>query len=193
MFYPEGHEDPGHTRDMVVSPDGAFHPFWYDNRGGIMKMWTAKVTVEGNAVRNGSPELADLEDVSERVTFDYFNNDHDPAEDSFSVDAILVNMSDEAMAVPIKVRVTGIYSVAGTPRVTNAVNGMDGVGAVWEFSEAVVGGVLEPGASSDPVRLTFRFDDFVGVRPRDGSLAFHESFFLYLETRVLAMDPATEE
>lgn len=186
MVYPEGHGDPGHTQELVASPDGAFHPFWYDNRDGLSKLWTAKVTVDGRAVRNGSPDLAELADVSERVTFDYANNRFDPTTHTLTMDAILVNMSDQPLMAPVKARVTGLYSIVGTPRVTNAANGMDGVGAVWDFTGAVEGGVLAPGASTRPTTLAFRFDDFRHQGRREGDVAFHESMFLWLATRVMA-------
>ena len=186
MFYPEGQSGPGDTRQMVAAADGAFYPFWYDNRDGVSKLYTARVTVAGGAVRNGSADLADLEDVSERVTLDYSNSRYDPVQHTYTVDAILVNLSERAIAAPVKMRVTGLWSIAGAPRITNSQNGLPGVGAVWDLTRALEGGSLAPGASAKPFPLAFKLDHFRPLGRREGDLPFNESMFLWLESRVLA-------
>ena len=53
----------GHTAGMAADLNGLFRPFWVDNRTGVSQIWTAAVLVQGVANRNGSPELAQFEDV----------------------------------------------------------------------------------------------------------------------------------
>jgi hypothetical protein len=58
----------GHTGAMAVGANGVFYPFWCDNRTGVSQIWTSPVTVAGTAVRNGSADLAALDDVTSKVT-----------------------------------------------------------------------------------------------------------------------------
>lgn len=187
MFYPEGYLDPGDTREMVASADGAFHAFWYDTRTGGSKLYTARIEVEGQAARNGSPELADLDDVSELATIDYVNTRYDAASGVFTVDAMLANTSRVAISGPFKLRTTGLWSSLGPPAIANASNGKTGPGAVWDLTDSIPGGKLGPGEQGKPVRLAFQFLDRIGpALVRGGPAAFNESMFLWLETRVLA-------
>src|SRR5262249_1602602 len=57
----------GDTADLTADANGDFHPVWIDNRTGIRQVWTAKVTVQGEASLYGDVSLAGLDDVSQNV------------------------------------------------------------------------------------------------------------------------------
>jgi len=40
---------PGHTAGLAADANGIFHPLWIDGRTGINQVFTADVTVTGNA------------------------------------------------------------------------------------------------------------------------------------------------
>src|SRR5207244_1733849 len=54
----------GDTAGMAATADGVFHAFWFDNRTGVQQLYTAPIYIDSSAVRNGSPSLSDLENVS---------------------------------------------------------------------------------------------------------------------------------
>jgi hypothetical protein len=68
----------GDTDEMLVDADGVFHPLWIDNRTGVHQIWTAPVRVGGKVVRNGSEELASLEDRSDAIRAFMRQNEFDP-------------------------------------------------------------------------------------------------------------------
>ena len=134
----------GDTAGMAADAGGIFHLFWVDNRTGISQIWTAPVTVRGTTTRNGAADLADLEDISEKIRIDYTNTHYDRVSNTLSVDAQLVNVSDETIIGPVKARVISLKSDIGIPKVLNGDNGETGLGVVWDFSQLMVGNRLEP-------------------------------------------------
>lgn len=173
----QGERFGGDTGGLAADANGIFHPLWVDNRTGILQLWTSAVTVSGGAVRNGSEDLAALNDVTGSITLEYANTNYDPKTALLAFDTILRNTSTAPIAAPIKLRVTGIVAGSGSARISNADNHQSGAGAVWDFSNVVPGGVLNPGDKSSPKRFEFLWHGRNGVKYRD---------LITLESKVLA-------
>jgi len=149
----------GHTGAMAVDGNGVFYPFWVDNRTGVAQIWTAPVTVAGAAVKNGSADLAVLEDVTARVRVDLEKTTYDRRTNQLTVIARLKNTSKDAMLAPVKVRVIRIASDVGVPVLVGSDNGQAGPGAVLDFSGLLRNGMLLPDSSCEAKRVVFRLTD----------------------------------
>lgn len=147
---------PGHTAGMAATADGVFHPFWVDNRSGIQQVWTAAVNVSGDAVPNGSPELANWKDVTAKVYLEFGQPVFDASRGTLAVDAYLVNTSKSAIRGPLDLRFLTINSTFDTAQAANADNGLSGPGALFHFGAELPGGALQPGQRSLAKHLVFR-------------------------------------
>ncbi|HEY7114363.1 MAG TPA: sialidase family protein [Thermoanaerobaculia bacterium] len=154
----------GHTGGMAAGADGRFHPFWIDNRTGIAQLWTAAVTVPGAAVKNGSAELALLDDVSDAIELRTLATDYDRKSNRLSVKVRLKNTSNQTLQGPLKLRLIDLSSQLGQPRAENSDNGISGSGAVWTIGGGAAGGSLGPGQESSDQELTFRISDLTSFR-----------------------------
>ncbi|HTO75841.1 MAG TPA: sialidase family protein [Thermoanaerobaculia bacterium] len=180
----------GHTGGMATTADGRFHPFWVDNRTGIAQLWTAAVTVPGAAVKNGSPELAALDDVSDAVELKILSTDYDRKTNRLAIRVKLQNTSSQAVAGPLKLRLIDLSSQLGRARAENADNGISGPGAVWTIREAAGGAALAPGAESSVQELAFRISDLRPFRDEKSIRYLFASF----QARVLGKRvPAAKE
>lgn len=152
--------DGGDTAGMAADAGGRFHPLWVDNRTGVEQVWSAAITVDANAVRNGSDELKDMADVSNDVTLDFKNGSFDSATKTFSVDAYLGNTSDVTVKGPIRIRVLNLESRIGAVSIQNSDNGISGNGALWDFTSVVPNqsAGLAPGERTAPKKLMFHID-----------------------------------
>jgi hypothetical protein len=166
----------GHTSGLVADAAGVFHPVWTDNRSGIAQLWTAPVTVQGKPAKNGSPELAALDDLSDRLTLELSNVTFDRATGQGVLQARLENTSKEALKGPLKARVISLRSDVGVPALGGTVNGLTGVGAMWDFTPLLKDGQLAANTKSDPMTIKFRLTDLrplvQGNRNRFGLIAF---------------------
>jgi hypothetical protein len=98
-----------------------------------------------------------------------------------SCNALLKNIANEALQGPLKLRVIGLKSELGRPRVVNADNAGRGAGAVWDFAEKVNGKSLEPNQTSESKQLRFQI---LSPRPfRQGD--YFKFTLIELEARVL--------
>lgn len=182
----EGEARGGDTAGMAADANGRFHAVWVDNRTGILQLWTATVSVTGSGIQNGSGELAALTDVTPRVMLDYADTSYDPETGTVSFDATLTNTSMTPISVPIKLRVVGLEAGSGTVQVVNADNRQSGTGAVWDFSGAVEGGLLNPGEKTRVKRFQFHL---VGIHPfRRGTNGYIPTDLIRLESKVLAKE-----
>jgi hypothetical protein len=150
---------------LVADVDGVFHPLWVDNRTNISQVWTAPVTVKGTAIRNGSTELANLENLSEKVVIRYTNTRYDRGTNKLSVDAQLLNVSNDTIIGPVKARVLRLSSEMGISRILKSENSEGGVGAVWDFTSLLKDGLLRPNEKSELKRLEFIVSDLQPLRP----------------------------
>jgi hypothetical protein len=155
----------GDTAGMAADADGIFHPFWIDNRTGVPQVWTANVTVQGQAIRNGSPGLENLEDISDKVTLDFSAARYDHLMKTISVEACLRNTSEETLVGPIKVRVLSLKSKVGRPEIMNADNQESGSRAVMDFSGVLKDNKLTPGEKLNAKCIELRLYDVPSLRP----------------------------
>jgi hypothetical protein len=146
----------GDTQGLAVDAGGDFHPLWVDNRTGIHQVWTTRVAVRGSAVKNGDPALADLDDVSAKVSLELTGSSFDPATRAVTFAARLRNTSKDTVRGPFELRALTIQGASGIALAENADLGGPGDGAVWHFTKAVKGDVLPPGGVSEPRSLSFR-------------------------------------
>lgn len=158
----------GHTAGMAADAGGQFHPFWIDNRTGVEQIWTAAVTVEGaSVVKNGSQELAGMDDVTNMVTVDFKDGKFDRNTGVLSIDAYLGNTSDKPLKGPIRMRVLTVSSKIGAPAIQNSDNNLPGAGAVFDFTEAIPDQSkgLEPGQIAKAKRITVKLAGFGDHNP----------------------------
>jgi hypothetical protein len=156
----------GHTQGLAVDAGGRFHALWVDNRTGIHQVWTAPITVNGRASRNGSADLADLDDLSTKTALELKDSVYDQARHEVRMTVAIRNISEAAIRAPLKVRAIAVRPGAGpmvgvseTVEVTNADNRETGPGAIWDFSSLVPAGGLAPDALSGERVLVFRIPD----------------------------------
>jgi hypothetical protein len=149
------HITPGDTREMVTTADGTFHPFWTDNRTGIYQLWTARVTVHGEAIRNGAKELANLTDVTPLTDLRFRNVRYDRFAHVVKVDAMVHNRSKQTVYGPFKTRVVSLDSPWGIIEIEGATNGVRGRGAILNLGGSGSDRVLLPDSLAKPVTLTF--------------------------------------
>ncbi len=171
----------GHTSGLVADADGVFHPTWVDNHTGVSQLWTSTIKVNGPVVKHGAPDLASLDDISSSVAVDLFDSSFDRKTGTMTFKAQLRNTSAHTVTGQVKVRVLSLESPSGIPEITNADNGQNGVGAVWDFSSLLPGGTLEPLKVSTSRTLTFHLSD---VRPLGSGKDFKPGL-ISLDARVL--------
>jgi BNR/Asp-box repeat len=173
----------GHTAGMEADASGAFHPLWVDNRTGLHQVWTASVTVEGEALPNGSDGLAEYADVSDKTNLLFSDLRYDPVTDTVRAVARLKNISDETIRGPVIVRALALSSeVAGRVEILNADNGKPGAGAAWNFTDQLRDNQLKGGETSGEKTMTFRLTN---LRPlREGTVLRNK--FVSLQARVLS-------
>ena len=147
---------PGDYAGLTADAGGTFHPYWIDNRTGWHQAWTAAVRVAAKAVRNGSPELAPLDDLTQFTTLDRIRSGYDPMTHVATMTVRLRNTSTKPLRGPFVIRAIRLDSENGDVEAVGASNGKAGAGAVWDLTPAVDGGRLSPDASSKPIQLTFR-------------------------------------
>ena len=149
----------GHTGGLTADAAGSFHPLWVDNRTGLPQVWTASVSAKGEVSKNGSPELAQLDDVSENVVFELSEVSYDRAKQLLSATVRLKNTSKDTVRGPVRARVIALSSELGRPEVVNADNKQPAGGAVFDFGDLLPQGTLKPGEVSGSRRLEFRVSE----------------------------------
>lgn len=174
----------GDTSGMVADANGVFHAVWVDNRSGILQLWAAAVSVNGKAVLNGLQELETLADVSRSVILDFTDTHYDPKTGAAAFYVTMTNTSTVSIAPPIKLRVIGLGAGSGTVQILNADNQQRGTGAVWDFTDVVRGGSLEPGAKTGAKRFEFQLIDSHPFRRLPDGRIPHD--LIKLESKVLA-------
>jgi hypothetical protein len=172
----------GHYAGMAVSSDGRFSPTWVDNRTGVPQIWTAPIRVQGAVVKNGSAELAGLDNVADKVQLELTQVRYEAKSGLLSSMASLKNTSKDTIKGPVKVRVVDVRSDLADVKIVGAENGLAGAGALWDFSSVIRGGQLLPDSSSAPRKVTFQLSD---VRPFRDGMEFRLSV-VNVSARVLA-------
>lgn len=149
---------------MAVGADDVFHPVWTDYRTGVAQLWTAPITVRGRVEQHGAPELADLEDVTARLSLEPQATNFDRSTGSLTLNARLRNTSREPVRGPLKIRVIGLRSQLGSPAVVGAANGISTIGAIWNLDGVIRDRGLPPDSATAPHRFTFRLTELRPIR-----------------------------
>jgi len=149
---------PGHNGAFVADAAGGFHPAWIDYRNGMAQLWTATVWVKGPVAVNGGGELAGLSNLSSRVSLQTLSTSYDRQNNRLTFRTVLHNSSkSDTVRGPLKVRVLVLTSEnAKTVEIANPDNQVRGVGAVWDFTSQLKGGMLLPDSLSTPKDLVFQ-------------------------------------
>jgi hypothetical protein len=153
-------------RDMfglAAAADGTFHPVWEDNRTGVTQLWSASITVQGGAIKNGDPALSNYSDLTSDVVLDTKSAVFNRRAWTITLDVALYNTSKNAIKGAIKLRLTTLRSILGTLNLTNSDNGNGWRGAIVTFP--VDGGILQPGKDTQRRRLIFHIADFREAKP----------------------------
>jgi hypothetical protein len=135
----------GHTMGLSADANGKFHPLWIANPTGIPQLWTTDITVDGKVVKNGSPDLAKLEDASKLVRLEFLNRYYDMKTHSVDFELRLRNASKATIQGPLGVRVLDVGSYVGDVTIQEEGKEKNIEGAVWDFSSLLPGGVFQPG------------------------------------------------
>jgi hypothetical protein len=157
------------ANSLAATFDGIFHPVWIEAGRGEGQLRTATVIVNGGGtetVTRKSPKESDLHDVSEDVVILYGGDQHyDTSSDTLEVDVIVKNKSARVIRSPLILKALTLESTLGKLVTANASNDAAGPGAIWDLSNTLQGGVLQPGSSTSPYPLVFRIPH--GVAPKD--------------------------
>ncbi len=154
------HHYGGQTAGLSADAAGNFHPFWIDNRTGTPQVWTATVKVNGKVLLNGSKELSDLEDVSERLVLRIERPHYDLERRMLSVELRLQNVSREPIRGILKARIISLKSDAVVMLMNND-RSMPAVGAVIDLTALLENGELPPlGISKQSKHLEFMMSDW---------------------------------
>ncbi len=175
----------GHTMGLTVDADGGFHPLWVANPTGTPQLWTTDVTVDGKAIKNGSPELSELSDASKLVHLEFLNRYYNIKTHSLEFDLRLRNESKSTIEGSLKVRVLDAGSYVGNVTIGAGTVQSSVEGVVWDFTPLLPGHEFQPGNVSKPmhIRLTVRgIDPFTQI----GRFTFFLTPVAILTTKVLA-------
>jgi hypothetical protein len=150
----------GHSAGFGATGDGRFHAAWVDNRTGIHQIWSATIDVEGAAIVNGAAQLASLRDVTDSMDLVVVSNRWDAKSNAIQMQVRAQNLSKQPIARPLKARIILLESPFGEPVIVGSENGVEGAGAIIDFSALVPENGLAPGASTGIRPLTIRLKDF---------------------------------
>lgn len=146
----------GDTAGLQGDANGVFHAVWIDNRTGIDEIQTAPITVSGSVLKHGSSDLAALADISGRLAVDLSDIAYDAKTSVVTVQGSLRNKSKEPIRGRVAARVLSVTAENSAAVILNSDNGVDGAGAIFDFTPLLTDGVLPPEKSSKPRTLQFR-------------------------------------
>ncbi|HEY6805439.1 MAG TPA: sialidase family protein [Pyrinomonadaceae bacterium] len=162
---------------MVADASGVFHPLWADNRTGLHQLWTSAINVSAKGVLHGSPELAQLTEITDKVSLEILSINYDRSTNTLTCETRLTNTSAQKLNGPFKVKFVSLTSDIGGQ--IKLVNNDDGVAPVFEMTAP--NNQLQPNESSQPKKLVFRLDDIQPLsRGRDIKLGVAKADLIVL-------------
>jgi hypothetical protein len=148
------------TGSLTVTSGGKFHAVWIEAGHGEGQLRTATVIVGASMetrLFSLPTQERDARDISQSVAVLYGGDQrYDISTGTLTVDVILKNKSMEPIRGPLAIKAVTVFSEFGKLEIANASNAETGPGAVWDLSEALPNGTLEPGGTSKPYSLVFR-------------------------------------
>jgi len=153
----------GDYLDMAVDGAGRFRPIWADARSGAFQLYTARIAVDtGLAAAAAAPADSAVE-VTPDIEFVLDPGSFDNKSGEAVLRVRLRNRSARPIGGPLVVEIRGFGSGRGSdhrefaPEVLNAVNGVRGAGARFEYDKALGSDrVLAPGESSGALAWRLR-------------------------------------
>jgi hypothetical protein len=173
----------GHTAGLAADSENKFHVMWVDNRTGVHQIWTAAITVDGQAT-NPDAVLNGMEEVSKRVSLQFTKSSFDAARSEVSFDVAIKNTSKEALSGPLKVHVMAERSERGVPVLLNTE-----AGSIVDFSSLMDGDRLAPDQQTKPRRFVFRIDHMTPLLHGDDM----KDLLVYFQARTYAGGAAAEK
>jgi hypothetical protein len=161
----------GDYMGLAADAAGTFHPFWADSRGETFQIYTARVRVEeGTAAASPQPATTVRALSAKEFTLVFNPTRHDPATGELRFSVQLRNRGTTALRGPISMKIVLARShgerpaAEDTPVFLNTSNGVEGEGAVYDFTSAVGGnGVLAPGSLTSPVTIRMKVRDSMHI------------------------------
>ena len=147
--------------------------------------------MRGTVEKHGARELAELDDVTDKLAWETRANAFERATGTLSVTARLKNTSRDTIRGPLKIRVVRLTSHLGSPSVLAATNGAAGVGAIWDFGSVIPAGGLLPDSATAVKTLTFRLSNVRPIRLARQSPGF-TSGLLHFEARAYGKPTGAE-
>jgi hypothetical protein len=138
-------------------------PVWIDNRTGVGQIWTAPVSVSGVAIKHGDAGLADLDDVSKRVSLTYTRTRYDRRTNVLSAMAHLKNTGTDTLRGPLKVRVLSLDSELGVAQLFAADGTPRGPGSILDFTSLIPSGGLPKDSITAGLPVTIRLTHLKSV------------------------------
>jgi hypothetical protein len=145
---------------MAADASGVFHPLWADNRTGLHQLWTSAIAVNAKGVLHGSPELAQLTEITDKVSLEILSTNYDRATNTLTCETRLINTSAQKLNGPFKVKVVSLTSDIGGQ--IKLIDNKDEATPVFEL--AAPNNLLQPGESSQPKQFVFRLADIQPLR-----------------------------
>jgi hypothetical protein len=175
----------GHTMGLTADANGGFHPLWVANPAGTPQLWSTDITVDGRAIKNGSPELSALSDASKLVHLEFLDRYYNLKTHALDFDLRLRNESKSTIEGPLKVRVLDVGSYVGEVTMRAGTGESSVEGAVWDFTPLLPGRSFRPGDVSKPMHLHLTLQ---GIDPfsQIGRFTFFLTPLAILNTKVLA-------
>lgn len=145
---------------LTTTSDGVFHAVWVERGQGEGLLRSARVIV-GNLRETQIPPAQlpkkETHNITQDIALLYGGDQHyDLQNGTLTVDVILKNASKESLRGPLFMKVLALDGEVGKVEIANASNQARGPGAIWDLSEALLDGVLLPGATTKPYSLVFR-------------------------------------
>ena len=140
----------GETQGLVAGPDGRFHVAWLNGESGVMQLWYTSFTVQPRSQKVGARRVDRSKDVSVEVSAPAL--DFDSKTLGFTVR--LKNQTSATISGPLTLVLANVASDFRQMTVSDADNGLTGIGAEWRF----VMDQLAPGGVSEPHSIQWHFD-----------------------------------
>jgi len=145
---------------LVATADGLFHPVWIEGATGQGELKTAAISVD-HFLDPARPIVSAVKpsslDVSDEVALLYRGDQHyDTERGMFTIKMVLRNKTNKRIFGPISLQAVAINSELGPVEVLNSDNGERRAGAIWDLSDALPRGVLEPFRTTRPFSLNFQ-------------------------------------
>jgi hypothetical protein len=155
--------DQGDYMGLAADAGGAFHPFWSDNRSGSSQASTATVTVgpvTNATASNAGDRTPSTVSITSKVQLVLDPTSFDATTGVEEIPVRLRNVSDMALCRPIRVELSELQGMQGTPQILNASNGKAGNGAEFDYSHALGDfSCLDPGAVSEEIVCRIKLAD----------------------------------